>query len=54
MKLELTVGLYDGVDLVDTVCYVVPAEPLARIFAQIPEDSVDVSVSIVGVKELFE
>lgn len=54
MKLELTVGVYDGDDLVDTVCYVVSAEPLARIFAYIPEDSVGVSVSIEGVKELFE
>lgn len=53
MKLELSVGVYDGDDLVDTVCYVVPVEPLACIFAQIPEDSV-VSVSIEGVKELYE
>jgi hypothetical protein len=54
LKFELTVGVYDGDDLVDTVCYVVPAEPLACIFAQIPEDSVVVSVSIEGVKELYE
>jgi hypothetical protein len=54
LKLELTVGFYDGDDLVDTVCYVVPVEPLARIFAQIPEDSVDFSVSIEDVKELYE
>lgn len=54
MKLELTVGVYDGDDLVDTVCYVVPFEPLARIFVQIPEDSVDVSLCIEGVKELYE
>lgn len=54
MKFELTVGVYDGDDLVDTVCYVVPGEPLARIFAQIPEDSVDVWLSFEGVKELFE
>ena len=54
MKVELTVGVYDGDDLVDTVCYVVSAEPLARIFSQISEDSVDVSVSIEGVKELYE
>ena len=54
MKLELTVGVYDGDDLVDSVCYVVPAEPLARIFAQFPEDSVDVSVCLEGLKELFE
>lgn len=54
MKLELTVGVYDGDDLIDTVCYVVPGEPLVRFFAQIPEDSVDVSVSIEGVKELYE
>ena len=54
MKLELTVGVYDGDDLVDTVCYVVPFEPLARIFAQLPEDTVDVTVSIEGVKELYE
>lgn len=54
MKLELTVGVYDGDCLVDFVSYVVPAEPLACIFALIPEDSVDVSVSIEGVKELYE
>ena len=54
MKLELTVGVYDGDDLVDTVCYVVPFEPIARIFAQIPEDSFDVSVNIEGIKELYE
>lgn len=54
MKLELTVGVYDGDDLVDTVCYVVPVEPFARILAKIPEDSVDVSVTIEGVKELYE
>lgn len=54
MKLELTFGVYFGDDLVDTVCYVVPVEPLARIFAQIPDDSVDVTVSIEGVKELYE
>lgn len=52
--LELTVGVYDGDDLVDSVCYVVPVEPLARIFAQIPEDSDDVFVSILGLKELYE
>lgn len=54
MKLELTVGVYDGDDLVDTVCYVVPAEPVARIFATIPEDSCSVYLSIEDVKELFE
>lgn len=54
MKFELTVGVYDGDDLVDTVCYVVPFEPLARIVARIPEDSVDVSVSLEGLKELYE
>lgn len=54
MKLELTVGVYDGDDLVDTVCYVVPAEPMIRICAQIPEDSVDVSVSIESLKEFYE
>ena len=31
MKLELTVGVYDGDDLVDTVCYVVPVEPMLLI-----------------------
>lgn len=54
MKLELTVGVYDCDDLVDCVSYVVPVEPLARIFAQIPDDSVDVSVSIESLKELYE
>lgn len=54
MKVELTVGVYDGDDFVDTFSYVVPVEPLARIFAQIPEDSVDVSVTIEGIKELYE
>lgn len=54
MKLELTVGVYDADDLVDTVCYVVPVEPLARIFSTLPEDSVDVSVTIEGIKELYE
>lgn len=54
MKIELTVGVYDGDVLVDTVCYVVPVEPLARIFSRIPEDSDDVSVTIEGIKELYE
>lgn len=54
MKFELTVGVYDGDYLVDTVCYVVPVEPLARIFAQIFKDSVDVSVSIEEIRELYE
>lgn len=54
MKLELTVGVYDGDDFIDTVCYVVPFEPLGRIFAQIPEDSVDVLVSIEDVEVLYE
>lgn len=54
MKLELTVGVYDGDVLVDTVCYVVPVEPLARFFDQIPEDSAVVTVSIEGLKELYE
>ena len=54
MKLELTVGVYHGDDLVDTVCYVVPVEPFARILARLPEDSVDVSVNLEGVKELYE
>lgn len=54
MKLELTVGVYNGCVLVDTVCYVVPVEPIARIFNRIPEDSVDVSFTIEGVKELYE
>lgn len=54
MKLELTVSVYVGDDLFDTVCYVVPVEPLARIFAQIPADSVDVSVRLEGLKELYE
>ena len=39
MKVELTVGVYSGDDLVDTVSY---------------EDSVDVSLAIEGVKELYE
>lgn len=54
MKLELTVGVYQGDDLVDTVCYVVPVEPFARILARLPEDSVDVYVNLEGVKELYE
>ena len=54
MKLELTVGVYDGDDLVDTVCYVVPVEPLARIFVKIPGDFVDVSVSLEGLEVLYE
>lgn len=54
MKLELTVGVYNCCVLVDTVSYVVDCEPIARIFAMIPEDSVDVSLSIEGVKELSE
>lgn len=54
MKLELIVGVYLGDDLVDSVSYVVPVEPLARIFAQIPKDSVGVSVSIESLKELYE
>ena len=54
MKVELTVGVYSGDDLVDTVSYVVDYEPLARIFSTFPEDSVDFSVSIEGIKELYE
>lgn len=54
MKIELTVGVYSGDDLVDTVSYVVDSLPLVHIFSTIPEDSVDVSVAIEGLKELFE
>lgn len=54
MKLELTIGVYDDDDLVDTVCYVVPAEPLARIIAQLQADLVDYSVFVEGIKELYE
>lgn len=54
MKVELTVGVYHGDDLVDTVSYVVDSFPLARIFSTIPEDSVDVSLAIEGLKELYE
>ncbi len=54
MKLELTVGVYSGDDLVDTVCYVVGSEALASIFATLPEDFGDVYLSIEGVKELYE
>lgn len=53
-ELELTVGVYDGDDLVDSVSYVVPGEPLARIFAQFSEDFVGVSVSLESLKELYE
>lgn len=54
MKLELTVGVYNGCVLVDTVSYVVDSLPIARIFSTLPEDSVDISFAIEGVKELFE
>lgn len=54
MKFELTLGVYHGDDLVDTVCYVVPGEPLSRIFAQIAGGSADVSVDIEGLEVLFE
>lgn len=54
MKLKLTVGVYDGDDLVDTVSYVVPIEPLARILVHISKDSVDVSVNSESEKELYE
>lgn len=54
MKVELTVGVYSGDYLVDFVSYVVDSEPLARIFSTLPEDSVDVFVTIEGIKELYE
>lgn len=54
MKLELTVGVYDGDDLVDTVCYVVPVEPIARILNKFPEDSVGFSLTVEDIKELYE
>lgn len=53
MKVELTLGVYSGDDLVDTVSYVVESFPLAHIFSMIPENSV-VSVSVEDVKELYE
>jgi hypothetical protein len=54
MKVELTIGVYSGDDLVDTISYVVDSSPLSRIFSMLPEDSVDVSVTIEGIKELYE
>lgn len=54
MKVELTVGVFVGDDFVDSVSYVVDSDPLARILSMVPEDSVDVYVSIEGVKELYE
>lgn len=54
MKVELTVGVFVGDDFVDSVSYVVDSEPLARILSTVPQDSVDVYVSIEGVKELYE
>ena len=53
MKIELTVGVFNGGDLVDTVCYVVPVEPLARIIAQLPEDAT-ISLDLEGIKVLCE
>ena len=54
MKVELTVGVFVGDDFVDSVSYVVDSEPLTRILSTVPQDSVDVYVSIEGVKELYE
>lgn len=54
MKVELTVGVYVGDDFVDSVSYVVDSEPLVRILSTVPEELVDVYVSIEGVKELYE
>ncbi len=54
MKFELNIGVYNGDDLVDTVPYVVAAEPLARIFKLIPEDSNDISIHIENIEVVFE
>lgn len=54
MKVELTVGVYSGDDLVDTVSYVVDCEPLARIFSTLPDDSVDIGVDIEGLRVVYE
>lgn len=53
MKLELSIGIYSGDDLVSTVNYVVPVEPLARVFNELPEDAV-ISIDIEGLKELYD
>lgn len=53
MKLELTVGVYRGDDLVDLSSHVVSADSLSRCFlAMLLNDSVDVSVNIKTLKEL--
>ena len=54
MKIELTVGVYSGDDLVNTVSCVLDSGCLPSIFATLPEYSGDVYLSIEGVKELYE
>ena len=54
MKFKIDVGVYTGDDLVDTVSYVVPAEPLASSIFRIREDLDDVSLYIEGLEVLFE
>lgn len=55
MKLEFTVGVYDGDGLVDFSRHVVDANSLLRcLLAMFLNDSVDVSVNIKSLKELHE
>lgn len=52
MKLEFTVGVYDGDDLVDFTSHVVSAYFLSRFLSLLLDDSVDVCVNIKSLKEL--
>lgn len=54
MKVELTIGVYSGGDLVDTVSYVVACEPLARIFSTLPDDPDDIGVDIERLRVVYE
>lgn len=55
MKLEFTVGVYRGDELVDISSHVVSSDFLSRCFlAMLLNDSVDVSVNIKGLKEFDE
>ena len=53
MKLVLSLGVYDGDKLIDTVRYVVAVAPFARIVNQIPEDSENVYVDLEEVNLIF-
>lgn len=54
IKLEFTVGVYDGDHLVDIFSHVTSDDFLLRFLSSLLDDSVDVSVNIKTLKELHE